>query len=507
MLAYFRSPGVPGVFRHLGVALLLLGFLASWPLGTQAAKERTPGRIDRLVKQLGSRKYAERAGAARALEALGPTALAALHRAQRHDDPEVRRLAARLIRRIGKRAEMEKLLTPTTVHLVYKDTPAADAIADLAKKSGLPVTYGGSLTKLAGRKVTLDTGKTTFWKALDQFCAAAGLVERGLVLAGKKRLTRPEVRRRPWGRMPPMAQPKKSPPRLVLVDGKTAKLPSCYFRGCRVRALPVTTPLEEFPLGSGEKAVALEVALELKRPLLKVVGLRFQKMVGDGGKNLSVAAELMPEEMNYSPYVYNPYNAAPRPGYAVRLENGQDEGNFRRVLVRVKGAKKLRELRGTVILEVVKPLGPVFSVADIRKAKDKTFRTPDGGSVTLEEVDIKKDRTVSLRVRSSIPLGGLFGGIRVMNGIVQVRRNMGGQWETVGIKPSNLHLLDAKGGKYRLSGTQGTGVSFAGNMVTQTVTLSFAPEKGQTAPVKLVYVGVAATTIAVPFKLKDVPVP
>src|SRR5262249_44281411 len=70
-----------------------------------------------------------------------------------------------------------KILTPKRLRLTYKNTPLSEAIADFKKQSGYDIVLHDPDNKLKGRKVTLDTGETTFWEAYDQFCAKAGLVE------------------------------------------------------------------------------------------------------------------------------------------------------------------------------------------------------------------------------------------------------------------------------------------------------------------------------------------
>jgi hypothetical protein len=56
------------------------------------------GDIERWIEQLGSRQFSEREAASRQLQTLGETARAALETAAvKHEDPEIRRRATRLI--------------------------------------------------------------------------------------------------------------------------------------------------------------------------------------------------------------------------------------------------------------------------------------------------------------------------------------------------------------------------------------------------------------------------
>ena len=140
-------------------------------------------RIARLVRQLGSERFAEREQAAKELDEIGPPALTALREAaQKSTDPEVKRRAAELARKIEERQDREEILRPKRVHLAYTDTPLHEALGDFQKKCGYRLTLhdpNGKLDELKKRPITLDTGDVTFWEALELFCKAAGLVEAG----------------------------------------------------------------------------------------------------------------------------------------------------------------------------------------------------------------------------------------------------------------------------------------------------------------------------------------
>jgi hypothetical protein len=86
--------------RSLLFACLSLGVaVACW---SSCAAESDADKIDRLIRQLGSDKFAEREAAGKALMAVGTPALDALRKAARDsDDPEVRRQAALIADTIG----------------------------------------------------------------------------------------------------------------------------------------------------------------------------------------------------------------------------------------------------------------------------------------------------------------------------------------------------------------------------------------------------------------------
>jgi RNA polymerase sigma factor (sigma-70 family) len=146
---------------------------------TSAPKKGAAGRMGRLIRQLGSERFAERELAAKELDKIGSLALEPLREAAQSADPEVRRRAAELADKIEQRQENEEVLRAQRVHLRYKDTPLYEALRDFQEKCGYPLSIRDADGKLKKRKVTLDTGEVTFWEALDQFCKAAGLVEEG----------------------------------------------------------------------------------------------------------------------------------------------------------------------------------------------------------------------------------------------------------------------------------------------------------------------------------------
>src|SRR5947208_1919212 len=134
-------------------------------------------RIERLVKQLGSPKFADRERAKRELQAIGTPALEALKKAAAADDGEVGRRARDLAAELGQKALTERVLGGKKVRLSLKDTPVIDAVDELVRQSGYNIQIQGEVAALAKRKVTLETGDTTFWPAFDRLCLKAGLVE------------------------------------------------------------------------------------------------------------------------------------------------------------------------------------------------------------------------------------------------------------------------------------------------------------------------------------------
>ena len=166
--------------RHLCCWLaLVVGFgLTACSVPSRAADKADPDTIDKWIGKLSSSRFVQREKAQKALEAIGLPALEALRKAAAESkDMETRRRAVDLVTRMEKEAQAARVLAPRRLRLTYKDTPLKDALADFSQKSGYPLTLIDPQNKLKDRKVTLDTGDTTFWQAFDQFCAKAGLTE------------------------------------------------------------------------------------------------------------------------------------------------------------------------------------------------------------------------------------------------------------------------------------------------------------------------------------------
>ena len=163
--------------RHLTCWLALLaglGLVSSVP--TWAA-DKDDEAVAKLIKKLGSSRFSERQKAQKELDKIGMPAFAALRKAAESKDPETARRAGELLAKLEKQALTAQVLTATTVHLKFKDTPLPEAVKEFAKQTGYNISLHDPQGMLKTRKITLDTGKTTFWKAFDQFCAKAGLVE------------------------------------------------------------------------------------------------------------------------------------------------------------------------------------------------------------------------------------------------------------------------------------------------------------------------------------------
>lgn len=136
----------------------------------------SPREVPKLIENLGSDDFAEREAATKRLDELGLLALSELRAATKSENLEIADRAKDLVKRIERRAANERLLTPTTVELAFKDTALDAVLAARSKQAGFEVIVGGlKANDLAGNKVTVSTGKVPFWVAVQKVCDAAGL--------------------------------------------------------------------------------------------------------------------------------------------------------------------------------------------------------------------------------------------------------------------------------------------------------------------------------------------
>jgi hypothetical protein len=162
---------------------LLIGTGAGVVLAADSEPPSQQSRITDLINQLGSKNYRERDAATKELDAIGAPAMEALRNAAKNPDMEIADRAAALVIKIEQRAENARLIAPTYVELTLKDSPVEYAVAELSRKSGYTIVIVGDKSKLARRKVTLETGKVPFWKALEMLCEKAELDESDLAPA------------------------------------------------------------------------------------------------------------------------------------------------------------------------------------------------------------------------------------------------------------------------------------------------------------------------------------
>jgi hypothetical protein len=301
--------------------------------------EEEQKRIDKLIAQLGADGFEEREQAQKDLEKIGPAALESARKAAKSKDSEVARRAGDLVTRFEEMLKTDKVLAPKMVNLKFKDVSVVDAVADLSKQSGYPITIGGDKAKLAERKVTLETGEVSFWEAFDKLCLKAGLVE-------------------------PASDGKTAGP-LQVIEGTPVATPTHYAGALRVRVLPDTVKRKD-----GVAEFMLELAIEPRFRQPKVMGAaRIETAVDDAGKSL--AALTAPSE---------------KPTL-LRAPAG---------LMLGEKQKALKELSGSVMFETIMA-DKVLAIDDVAKNVGKSVKNDEGAVLSLDQYDRKKDGEVTIR--------------------------------------------------------------------------------------------------------------
>jgi hypothetical protein len=509
--------------KHFAAVLAVVGL--GW--GPSCAEEAKPAPVKpdaaavaKLVAQLGSDRYEDREAASQALDALGPLALDALHKALAGSNPETRKRAADLMKRIDKRLETIELTQPKMVRLSYTDLPVAEAVQDIARKTGFQIQFQGDQTKLANRKITLDTGEVPFWQAIDQFCEKAGLVERGSapgaeppkVAADQKEVEFRAARAvafsstgRIYGGRPEIP--------LVLLDGKLPALPTYYAGAVRVRVLPQSAPAApqsdtQGKDAEGKSPVTIEVSPEPKMGVREILSVRVEKILDDQGNELKTPL----------PHIYGAEDyAAEFDGRvvlanSVYFDNGVQTADLStRAPFRLdipNGVKKLKEVRGFVAADVLTGPMPLMTVENILDAAGKTVEGKYGGSLKVAEVKRDDKGQITLKVVVEKPSAAQL--TRGVPGRMRPWRRGGAFGEE---RPNDtnalgriLLLTDEKGQAFKLTASEEK-ASGDEDRVTFEYQLTYQPPDSEAKPAKLVYLGRRRTTIDVPFVLKDVPVP
>jgi hypothetical protein len=444
-----------------------IGLVAAVP--TLAAEDASAEQIAQLIEQLGSANFGERELASKKLDAIGLPALEALRKAAQGRDAEVRRRAEELVQKIEKRGENARLLEPKRVHLVYKDTPVAEAVADFASKSGYNITLLDPLKKLGERKVTLDTGETSFWEAFDQFCAKAGLVE-----ATAKDLTQPPrpnptPRPLPVQPAPPVkqlpaqpAQPPAAPPAPPRGgnDGAQAEAVAVQVvQGAAPAAVPAVQVIQgqagQAQPGQAQADPAIAPAGRVAAPVARsnqivlVDGkpaalptcysgaVRVQAL--SAARNPRAAESFLVLQVSPEPklqwqslvkvqvdravndqgkemQVAAEANPAADPNTPVanvaalvaRPPVGYGAGLHQQVPIRLKkdgDAKMLKQLEGTITAQVWGDARALITVDDVLKAAGKTVKGKDGGSLKVIDASRAANGTIKVCVEMETPPG------------------------------------------------------------------------------------------------------
>jgi hypothetical protein len=492
--------------------LLVLAIALGVELGSSATAPAAPatsfdaGQIAELITQLGSPKFKEREAAMEALDAIGVPALEALQRAAWHSDPEIGRRAQNLAHTIRRRIETAQFITPLRLHLDYQNTPVLQAVEDFARKTGFAIEASPQL-RLKTRRITLDTGETSFWKAFDQFCQKAGLVEK--MVTPESDSPTPSV----WGatrgrrggvqlvELPSNAHGWDGS--LLLTDGQAAPPPTYYAGAVRFRALPANG--SDARTGADEVGFLLEITPQPKLVWHNVIDVRIDKAVDENGQDLAPSQERRNDG--------NPGTVLINGVALLDAQTGRPLLPVRSLPVCLKSGDKvshvLKEVKGIVAAQVETAPQALITVENLFASAGKTFRGEDGESLKVIEASrqVGGDVQVQLEFIDSSSANAQW---IVRRGMMRPRRGGFGMgrrgWIEDNSPPPNLLLQDANGHNFPLRNRDRDDVSIRGNGLVREITLTYCGGLGLGEPKKLVYSGRRTILVEIPFTLKDVPV-
>ncbi|MFO0879287.1 MAG: HEAT repeat domain-containing protein [Gemmataceae bacterium] len=434
------------MFRFCLVCAMGLALVAPLP----AADEPTSASIARLIQQLGADTFAEREAASQALDRLGAPALEALQKASRHSDAEVRKRAIDLVGRIEKRVETSRVLAPTLVHLVYRDTPLDEALADLRKKSGYNLVMRDPEGKLKVKKITLDTGKVSFWTALEKFCLAAGLEEEtgpagGVAAPGAPSVAPPvRIRAVPVPAPAPVPVPPPAPPapgkrgarnagpapaRAVAVAAlQPALVPPPPVADANATPTPVPGQIVlqpgKFPSGADtsssirvraadrkrypapptdkEYGVVLQLSLEPRLSMHLVTGVQIDRAVDDSDQKLIQAIEDPSSGTSGRVIIAGGGRMVMIGGgrvggtYYASAPNGLHHHHLVRLTKGDRESSRLKQLEGTISAQILLERQEILSIDAPAKAQGKTFKGKTGGEIEITSVTRQDDGTIQI---------------------------------------------------------------------------------------------------------------
>jgi hypothetical protein len=481
------------------------------PTAKQAAAEH----VARLVADLSSDDFETRQRAARELEALGPAVGPALQKAVAAGDPEVRRLALDVAAKIARKTEAAEVLEPKRLRLVYKDVPLHVAVQDFARASGAQIRLEG--VKDNNRKITLDTGYTSFWEALAKFCDAAGLAEKvfdspatngneqdgySTPWGGRRRMMM--WTRRGWMQPQAPVMPALHNGQFVLTEAPKADPRPTYHAGAlRFRALPAGTSMGQLSTlkGDNELVLGLEVISEPALAWEKVESLRIDRIVDDRGQLLKANEAHVSGDAPVSEYDEVIYYG----GWNGNQTNNAGQRLPLRLALGRKPSAILKELSGVATIKMQTSTQTLATIDNVLKAKDKSVKASDGSF--LKVVEVKRDDTGRLEIQIRVdqpqeeganPNMWMWGG------------GWGGRWggdvQEVdnSVSTGQLVLFDARDHLVRLVSKEQV-ADENGVVNGEEYRFVYQVAKGQPEPSKLVLQGRRGVTIDVPFKLKDVP--
>jgi hypothetical protein len=283
-----------------------------------------------------------------------------------------------------------------------------------------------------------------------------------------------------------------SPGWVFLAAGKRPALPTDDGSAVRVRA----AGKGDEPAADGEIVLQLEIAPEPRLRWQRTVGVDIAKATDDQGRTLEQIRSA--EAAQAAPPAFAPGRAVAGGGFGMA---GAPPAIARPVSVRFKKPGKpsatLKELSGTVALQVLTEPEPYVTVDEILDAGGKSVPAADGGAVRVAGVSKLAGGRVQVKFGVEPPPGAPAGMA------FHLTMRGGRMLLTSGPGPTAEHEVSLVDGKGVSVPVISAGVQSG---PTTEYTLVGQPAAGQDAA-KLVVTASKSVTVEVPFTLRNVPVP
>ncbi len=468
--------------------------------------------VESVIARLGAAEFAEREAAQADLLGRGadPAVARALAAAAlASDDAEIRQRAAAIVAAVTRYAEGAALLKPRTVALNFRDVPLHAAVTELRKLTGANVQLDAGVADPA-RRVTATSAGVPAWEAVEAFRRAAGLVElfRDDAPPAAAENAVPSVRRSYYNGPPVPGTTANFVPVLWADAGAVVPTPLAADRSgpVRVTALPGRFAANRVVRGSGHVLIHLDVAPPADLHWESTQEVRVTRAEDETTRPVTVAHPLpapLPRDVNEMMLIGGVFMNMSYSYGSVTVERG----NPRLVPVTLKTddrlVRRLRVLEGTIVGTVSIPNQTVLAIDDLTKSSGVAFAGPGDTKLTVQDYSGTPGGKVTLKITVEGP--------NPWNQMRQGRRQAPvSLWDEGGLGHSglkNYRFTDAAG-QALTPQVSSTTASDNGTQQTSTMEVQFAPRAGNDRPpVRLVVVGNRPVTLAVPFKLRDVPLP
>jgi hypothetical protein len=484
---------------------------------TVAAPVPPPGPREaaQLVEKLGSQSFAEREAATKRLDELGVLALGELRAACKSEDPEVASRAKDLVAKIERRISNERAIAPTMVELDAKDIPLDAVLAALSKQAGCEVVLGGlKPDELAGKKVTVATGKVPFWTAVLWVCDAAELQ-----VANVSGFVAP-------GSMPYLARPGKPgagearrvaavPSLAVVLEARDSKKRPASVHGA---VLVEAFELPKIAASNDVAAAVLQIWPEPKLAWQSASNLKITKSVGTDGAKL-VPDLTPPRAMPQVERLGGRMAVIRNPDGSITVVNPDAKNpisagpnftaNVRQTLVKLKTGEKVASvLTGSVYGQVRSVPEPLVTIAlDGQKPISATGRTDSELTASLFTNDKGREFVIVKLTYNPLtvqPVRASEELVKPGDDNATVKPGPDGNNQTI----HGLRITDADGKAFDATLASATNdFDHTGSRrIVMNLRLELpATKDAPAAPTKVVFWGTYLKSVEVPFALKDVP--